>query len=158
SGKRRAVKVALVCDWYSPRVGGIELHLHDLAAQLVAAGHEVVVVTPTPGAPVVDGTRVVRINAPRAPRFGFLVTPGGVRALGTASAAERPDSVPAHVSIVSPAALGGARAAERLHLPLVVTFHSVVPQTRMLARVVGAALGIGRWRACFSAVSQRVAR
>lgn len=152
------MKVALVCDWYYPRVGGIELHLHDLAGQLTAAGHEVVVITPTPGAPVVDGTRVVRIDAPRAPRFGFLVTRGGVRALGDAIATERPDVVHAHVSIVSPAALGGAREAERRQLPLVVTFHSVVPQTALLARVAGTALGVGRWRACFSAVSQRVAR
>ena len=152
------MKVALVCDWYAPRVGGIELHLHDLAARLTAAGHEVVVLTPTPGPAVVDGTRVVRIESPRAPHFGFLVTPGGVRALGQAIADERPDVVHAHVSIISPAALGGARDADRRQLPLVVTFHSVVPQTRLLARVAGAALRTVRWRACFSAVSARVAR
>ncbi|MGH7620196.1 MAG: glycosyltransferase family 4 protein, partial [Gemmatimonadaceae bacterium] len=66
--------------------------------------------------------------------------------------------VHAHVSIVSPAALGGARAARRQGLPLVVTFHSVVPQMQLLARVAGDALGSARWQACFSAVSERVAR
>jgi len=151
------VKVALVCDWYHPRIGGIELHLHDLAAQLAAAGHDVVVVTPTPGPSVVDGVRVVRVRAPLAPHFGFLITPAGVRALGTALAAEQPDVVHTHVSIVSPAALGGARVAARCSIPLVVTFHSVVPQTRLLARLTGNLLGTSKWRACFSAVSERVA-
>lgn len=152
------MNVALVCDWYHPRIGGIELHLHDLAARLAGAGHDVVVVTPTPGASIVDGIRVVRVDAPRAPGFGFLITPGGVRMLGAAIAREEPDVVHAHVSIVSPAALGGARAVARRGLPLVVTFHSVVPQTRLLARVTGNALGTSRWRASFSAVSRRVAR
>lgn len=152
------MKVALVCDWYHPRIGGIELHLHDLAARLSTAGHDVVIVTPTPGAAVVDGIRVVRVDAPRAPNFGFLITPGGVRTLATAIAQEQPDLVHAHVSIVSPAALGGARAVARCGLPLVVTFHSVVPLTRLLARVAGSALGASRWNALFSAVSQRVAR
>ena len=151
------MKVALVCAWYHPRVGGIELHLHDLATRLIGAGHDVVVVTPTPGPPVVDGVRVSRVRAPRAPGFGFLITPGGVRALTRAIAAEAPRVVHAHVSIVSPAALGGAVSAERLGIPLAVTFHSVVPQTRALARVAGGALGASRWRARLSAVSRRVA-
>jgi glycosyltransferase involved in cell wall biosynthesis len=152
------VKVALVCDWYQPRIGGIELHLRDLAARLTDAGHEVVVVTPTPGATVVDGVRVVRVEAPLAPHFGFLITTGGVRRLADAVRREQPDVVHAHVSIVSPAALGGARAAACDGRPLVVTFHSVVPQTRILARMTNAVLGTARWRACFSAVSRRVAR
>ncbi len=152
------MKVALVCDWYHPRVGGIELHLHDLAKHLAIAGHDVVVVTPTPGSPVVDGVRVVRVDAPRAPHFGFLITAAGVRAIGAALATEQPDVVHAHVSIVSPAALGGAHAAAHGGRPLVLTFHSVVPQMRLLARSAGALLGTSRWRACFSAVSRRVAR
>ena len=35
------MKVALVTDWYHPRVGGIELHLQDLARRLAIAGIEV---------------------------------------------------------------------------------------------------------------------
>ncbi|MGH7616898.1 MAG: glycosyltransferase, partial [Gemmatimonadaceae bacterium] len=92
------MKVALVCDWFHPRVGGIELHLQDLAARLRRAGHNVVVITPTPGPPVVSGVRVIRVDAPRAPHFGFLMTPAGVRAVARAIAGERPDVVHAHVS------------------------------------------------------------
>jgi glycosyltransferase involved in cell wall biosynthesis len=152
------LRVALVCDWYHPRIGGIERHLHDLAASLTAADHEVVIITPTPGADSVDGIRVRRIAAPRAPRFGFLVTPAGVRAVGDAVAEERVDVAHCHVSIVSPAALGGAAQAVRRRVPTVVTFHSVVPQTHLLARAARLALGTAKWPARFAAVSARVAR
>ena len=152
------MKVALVCDWYHPRVGGLELQLQDLAARLVAAGHDVVVVTPTPGDDVVNGIRVRRIEAPRAPVFEFLYTPAGVHAVGEALSNERVDVAHCHVSIVSPAALGGALGAQRRRIATVVTFHSVVPQTHLLARAARLALGTSRWRARFSAVSNRVAR
>jgi glycosyltransferase involved in cell wall biosynthesis len=152
------VKVALVCDWYHPRVGGIELQLQDLGTHLMAAGHEVVVVTPTPGDDVVNGIRVRRIDTPRAPVFDFLYTPAGVRAVGDALSAERVDVAHCHVSIISPAALGGAVQAQHRRIPTVVTFHSVVPQTHLLARATRLALGTSRWRARFSAVSKRVAR
>ncbi|MGE5102645.1 MAG: glycosyltransferase family 4 protein [Deltaproteobacteria bacterium] len=151
------MKVALVCDWYHPRVGGIELHLQDLARRLMAAGHDVVAITPTPGAHQVDGVRVRRIDAPRAPRFGFMYTARGVRALGDAIASEHVDVAHCHVSIISPAALRGAREAERRGIPVVLTFHSVVPQTQLLARAARMALGTRRWSARFSAVSHRVA-
>lgn len=152
------MKIALVCDWYHPRIGGIELHLQNLASHLVAAGHEVVVITPTPGAERVDGIRVRRVHAPLAPVFGFLTTPAGVRAVGQALADERVDVAHCHVSIVSPAALGGAHQALLRNIPAAITFHSVVPQTRLLARAVDVAFGTSRLRARFSAVSQRVAR
>ena len=152
------MKVALVCDWYHPRVGGIERHLHDLAATLAAADHEVVVITPTPGDDQVDGIRVRRIAAPRAYRFGFLVTAAGVRAVGDAIADEGVDVAHCHVSIVSPAALGGASQAVRRRIATVITFHSIVPQTHLLARTARLALGTAKWPARFAAVSARVAR
>ena len=152
------MKVGLVCDWYHPRVGGIELHLQDLAARLAAAGHEVVVITPTPGASVVGGIQVDRIDGPRAPHFEFLYTPRGIRAVGVALERNEIDVAHCHVSIISPAALGGARAAVARRIPTVLTFHSVVPQTALLARAARLALGTGSWPARFTAVSDRVAR
>jgi len=152
------LKIALVCDWYHPRVGGIELHLQDLASRLTAAGHTVVIVTPTHGEPVVDGIAVERIAAPRAPRFEFLYTPKGVRAVGEALERHAVDVAHCHVSIVSPAALGGAAQAVRRRIPTVLTFHSIVPHTRLLAHAVRLALGTASWPARFTAVSDRVAR
>ena len=152
------MKVALVCDWYHPRIGGIELHLQDLARRLAGARHEVVVITPTPGPSVVDGVRVRRIDAARVPHFGFIHTRGGVRALGNAIVDERVDVAHCHVSIVSPAALGGAIEAGRRRIPVLLTFHSVVPHTQLLARAARVVLRTDNWRARFSAVSERVAR
>jgi glycosyltransferase involved in cell wall biosynthesis len=102
--------------------------------------------------------RVHRIDAPRAPHFDFLYTPAGMRALGQALAAERVDVAHCHVSIVSPAALGGALQAERRGIPTVLTFHSVVPRTQWLALGARIALGTTHWRSRFSAVSNFVAR
>ena len=152
------MKIALVSDWYYPRVGGLEMHLRDLAGALDAAGQEVVVVTPTRGAERVDGIRVRRIDAPVVPRLGFLYTRSGVRAIRDALAEECVDVAHCHVSIVSPAALGGAAGAQRLGIATVVTFHSIVPQTRALARVMAHVLGTRRWRVRYTAVSRRVAR
>jgi glycosyltransferase involved in cell wall biosynthesis len=152
------VKVALVCDWYRPRIGGIELHLESLAQHLTRAGHDVVVITPTPGAAIVDDVRVHRIDTPLAPHFGFLRSAAGVRAIGRALEQEQVDVAHAHVSIVSPAAIGCAIEAERRGIPSVVTFHSVVPRTDLLAHAMRLAFRTNRWRARFTAVSARVAR
>ncbi|HEY6741889.1 MAG TPA: glycosyltransferase family 1 protein, partial [Lapillicoccus sp.] len=43
------MRVALLSDCYLPRLGGIEVQVHDLAATLTARGHHVEVFTATPG-------------------------------------------------------------------------------------------------------------
>jgi glycosyltransferase involved in cell wall biosynthesis len=152
------VKIALVCDWYRPRIGGIEQHLEGLAQRLTHAGHDVVVVTPTRGESVVNDVRVHRIDAPLAPHFKFLRSAAGIRAIGDALEHERVEVAHSHVSIVSPAAIGGAAEAERRGIPSVVTFHSVVPRTAWLAHAMRVSLRTAEWQARFSAVSRRVAR
>jgi hypothetical protein len=44
-----AQRVALVCDWFLPRMGGIELHLRDLALAVRRRGVDARVVTTAPG-------------------------------------------------------------------------------------------------------------
>ena len=39
----------MLTDCYLPRLGGIEVQVHDLSARLRAAGHEVEIFTATPG-------------------------------------------------------------------------------------------------------------
>lgn len=151
------MKIALVCDWYRPRIGGLELHLQDLARELTKRGHDVVVITSTPGADQVDGLPVRRIDAPRLPRLDLLYTAEGMRRVAQTIGAEQPDVVHAHVSIVSPVALAAAIAAQRQRLPAVITFHSIIARTRTLAWGVGALLGARDWRVRYTAVSQYVA-
>jgi glycosyltransferase involved in cell wall biosynthesis len=152
------VKVALVCDWFAPRRGGLELHLQDLAHRLSGAGHDVVVITPTPGDDLVDGIRVRRVHASRAPAFGFVWTRRGVRDVAQALIDERADVAHCHVSIVSPAAIAGARAATSHRIPLVVSFHSIVPRTHVLATFARYVLDADKWNASYTAVSTRVSR
>jgi glycosyltransferase involved in cell wall biosynthesis len=40
-----SLKIALVSDWYYPKVGGVAVHMHDLAIHLSRRGHEVDIIT-----------------------------------------------------------------------------------------------------------------
>ncbi len=40
-----SLKIALVSDWYYPKLGGVAVHMHDLAIFLRRRGHEVTIVT-----------------------------------------------------------------------------------------------------------------
>ena len=74
----RPLKIGLVSDCYVPRLGGIEMQVHDLARNLQLAGHDVVVITPTPGPDIVDGVRVHRMDVPLLP-FDIPFTPATFR-------------------------------------------------------------------------------
>lgn len=151
------MRVALVCDWFLPRQGGIELHLRDLALALRARGVDARVVTTTPGADVVDDVPVHRLRVPLAPAGGFAFTPGLGARLRDLLRGEDFDAVHAHASVVSPAAYGAVRAGARLGLPSVLTFHSMLHRS---AFVLGASESLFSWaRGCvlLSAVSSVVA-
>ncbi|WP_297517894.1 glycosyltransferase family 4 protein [Thermococcus sp.] len=40
-----SLKIALVSDWYYPKLGGVAVHIHDLALNLRRLGHEVDIIT-----------------------------------------------------------------------------------------------------------------
>ena len=40
-----SLKIALVSDWYYPKLGGVAVHMHDLALHLRRLGHEVAIIT-----------------------------------------------------------------------------------------------------------------
>ena len=63
AGGGRRMRIALVSDCYLPRLGGIELQVHDLAGQLIRAGHQVTVFTVTDGPPAAGDVPVVRLPA-----------------------------------------------------------------------------------------------
>lgn len=110
------MRIALVSDVYLPRLGGIELQVHDLAVQLIRAGHHVTVFTidqgPTADVPVV-----------RLPAMAGVPLPSAIdRLRGELSSF---DIVHAHSSIVSPLAWRAARLARAA----VVTMHSLPAPT-----------------------------
>ena len=112
------MRVALVSDCYLPRLGGIEMHVHDLAVQLQRAGHTVTVFTVTDAASELGDLAVVRL-----PAIGGLPLPVATERLRR----ELPkyDVVHAHTSLFSPLAWSATRMAAEVDLPATITMHSL---------------------------------
>lgn len=158
------MRVAIVSDWYLPRLGGIELYLADLTARLAAAGHAVEVLTPVPGPDRIGDVPIHR-----------FVPAGGYRFPPAAHAANFPDLLYLLELLFGPArptalarlrqalASGGydlahihpgntpfsylaVRAAMALGLPVVATFHSVLGRAeRPVAAVAARLLDCPSW-------------
>jgi glycosyltransferase involved in cell wall biosynthesis len=153
------VKVALLTDCYLPRLGGIEVQTHDLAAQLQARGHEVEVLTATLGergerhgfVEDVDGVPVHRmairlpwqlpVNPFAPPEVRRRLTAGGF------------DVAHVHMGVVSPFATDLAGVALGLGMPTAITWHCLMERSQPLFRVLGHARRWGARGAALSAVS-----
>lgn len=171
------VKVALLSDCYLPRLGGIEVQVHDLAHRLSAAGHEVEVVTATPGdtrastmelesddhvglsgANGSSSATVVRVHrlplrVPGAPPINPFVK-GEVRELLTSGGF---DVVHGHVGVVSPFATDMIGVAVEAGLPTVATWHCVLDHSAPIFRALGHARRWGEAGVALSAVSAMAA-
>lgn len=112
------MRIALVSDVYLPRLGGIEMHVHDLAVQLQQAGHAVTVFTATPGTSPAADVPVLRLPS-------LAGVPTSIEGLRLALGSGEYDVVHAHTSLFSPLAWNATRIAACLDLPAVVTLHSL---------------------------------
>ncbi|AKT50133.1 glycosyltransferase family 4 protein [Arsenicicoccus sp. oral taxon 190] len=158
------MKVALLSDCYLPRLGGIEVQVHDLAGWLRRAGHEVEVFTATPGrsgerhgaVELVDGVPVHHL-ALRLP--GDLpVNPWAPPELRRRLLAGGFDVAHVHMGVVSPFASDAADVALAAGIPTAITWHCVLDVMEQVLRVSGR---VGRWAeqgAALSAVSRMAAR
>ncbi|WP_409485008.1 glycosyltransferase family 4 protein [Arsenicicoccus dermatophilus] len=157
------MRVAVLSDCYLPRLGGIEVQVHDLAEQLVRRGHEVTVLTATPGrhgerhgaVEVVDGVPVHHLalrlpgDLPVNPLAGSMLRErlrdGGF------------DVAHAHLGVVSPFGRAAVDAALAVGLPTAITWHCLLDGVVPLLRRVGT---VRRWSdqgAALSAVSRTAA-
>lgn len=164
------MKVAFVCDWYLPRLGGLELHLRDLAGALARAGHDIHLVTstradpdrqawrlPTASLPDPEGVTVHRLRSPVLPVYKLAFTPWTLGEMQELFRREAYDLVHSHVSVVAPTALGGAWVAHRMGVPGAVTFHSHLRGFRPVLRLLDRVAGWTGWGLGLSAVSAPVA-
>ena len=135
------MKILHATDTYAPTVGGIEVLVHDLAAHQVAAGHEVTVLTRTPGLTGVSSSGVVVVRDPRA---------------GRTLVAEA-DTVHAHVSAISPLALRTAELAAVQRIPVVATVHSMWAGAWPVFRAAALARGWAGLSIQWTAVSEAAA-
>ncbi|GAB7192394.1 glycosyltransferase family 4 protein [Kineococcus sp. NUM-3379] len=152
------MRVLHVTDCYLPRLGGIETHVHDLAAVQRAAGLDVHVLTATPAGEPAQETAAPGTPVVRLPVRGLLDPRGGPALLRSALRAPDADVVHVHSSVVSPLAWAAARQACALGLPVVLTLHSMVRDgaaTAAMRAALGApAVSAIRW----TAVSRVAAR
>jgi glycosyltransferase involved in cell wall biosynthesis len=153
------VKVALLTDCYLPRLGGIEVQTHDLAAQLQQRGHEVEVFTATQGqhgerhgfVEDIDGVRVHRmaVRLPWQLPVNPLAPPQVRRRLADGGF----DVAHVHMGVVSPFATDLAGVALGLGMPTAITWHCLMEHSRPVFRVLGHARRWGERGASLSAVS-----
>jgi glycosyltransferase involved in cell wall biosynthesis len=145
-------KIVHVSDFYLPRLGGIELAVADLTRRQRALGHEVRVLTSSPGGSEDGLTRLVsgrwqHVFHPAATRRGLAVLLAG-----------DVDVVHAHLGVASPLGFFLARAAARHGIPTVVTVHSMWIGVRPLMTVLDAWGGWSRLPIVWTAVSDAAAR
>ncbi len=158
------MKVALLTDCYLPRLGGIEVQVHDLAAHLVAAGHEVEVFTATLGAEgerdgtidVVDGIPVHRLGM-KLP-WQLPVNPFAFGEIKARLRGGSFDVAHVHMGLVSPFAWDCARAAVGVHLPTTMTWHCMLDGTVLVFRSTGFVAHWARAGVAMNAVSAAAAR
>lgn len=123
----RPIRILMVAARFPPFAGGIETHVREVGARMVAAGHAVTVLTADPHGDLpaneqVAGMTVVRVRA-RPRNADWCFAPGILRFVETTARAGRWDVV--HVqgyhTFSAPFAMLGAL---RGHVPFVLTFHS----------------------------------
>ena len=153
------MKVALLTDCYLPRLGGIEVQTHDLAAQLRARGHAVEVFTATLGErgqrhgfiEDVDGVPVHRM-AIRLP-WELPVNPFAPPEVRRRLRAGGFDVAHVHMGVVSPFATDLAGVALGLGMPTAITWHCLMERSQPIFRALGHARRWGQRGAALSAVS-----
>jgi glycosyltransferase involved in cell wall biosynthesis len=148
----RPLKVGLVTDCYVPRLGGIEMQVHDLAVNLQKVGHEVIVITPTPGPEVVDGVRVHRMDVPLLP-FDIPYAPSTFRRIAELLEKEQVDVAHFNGGIMSPVAFVGAANAQAQGIPTVITTHCLWSYATPGFRLLDKRYHWTKWPVVFSAVS-----
>jgi glycosyltransferase involved in cell wall biosynthesis len=144
------MRILHVTDAYLPRLGGIELHVHDLARAQVAAGDQVDIITMTRGK-----------DAPAAPRSVMVIRPGddaGIVAKSRYLLRHRSsdfaggyDVIHAHCSTVSLLSFFGFSA---LDVPRLMTMHSLWRRYTPIYRAFDRTLHWSDWPVRWSAVSE----
>ncbi len=150
------LKIALVCDWFLPQMGGTEMHMRDLADQLSKEGHEVHVITPIPGETEGERFRIHRLKVPLLPNFRIVYTPGAFRKIERILKEEAFDIVHCHCNIISPTSYGSLYLSQKLGIPAVITWDSIIGPYRWGLAILDWVFKWSRWPVLFSGVSEVV--
>lgn len=125
-------KIALISDWYFPKVGGIEYSMHALAKTMSMHGHEVSIITRSypdiPEYSTRDEVSVIRIKGRPLPGQHRLLMPNAYKRLYRLLKKGDYTLVNCH-GLDSPLGISALVAARKLGIPVVVTNHSLVGNT-----------------------------
>jgi glycosyltransferase involved in cell wall biosynthesis len=152
------MKIAIICDWFHPRIGGIEVHLQGLAESLLASGHEPEIITATPGNSQGYGFPVHRLEVPVTKRFGLIYTFDAFRQVATILDKGSFDIVHYHYSIWSPLVFGSAYMTKSKHIPTVATCHSMMHYYHILFFLADCLINWSKLPVIFTSVSPSAAR
>lgn len=166
------MRVALASDWTAPRLGGVERQVRDLAAQLRHHGHDVRVITFTPGPDEIDGVPVHRLRQRVPPgwralqrrleqvgyELGDPMPRVTSREIGALLDAHRVDVVHGH-SFWSSLGHMVIKVGRDRGIPGVLTNHSLLDRAGLiLFRALDEVFGWSEWPAVVTAVSGASAR
>ncbi len=120
------LKIGLATDWFLPRLGGVEIHVHELAMQLTERGHEVHVITSSAYGNGIDVPYHIH-HVPAEKNVFFFNWTGikAMRAIHRINKWEMFDIVHGH-SFFAPISLAAANdASALLGIPSILTTHSI---------------------------------
>jgi glycosyltransferase involved in cell wall biosynthesis len=151
-------KIALVCDWFLPKMGGTEIHMRDLADRLAQEGHDVHVITPYPGDEEGERFKIHRLNVPLLPIFQLVYTGAPFRKIKTILKREAFDIVHCHANIISPVPYGSLYLSKKLGIPSVITWDSIIGPYRWALAFLDQIFHWSKWPVMFTGVSEVVVR
>ncbi len=142
------MRIAVVNNFFPPRVGGSAHMAASLAAEFAANGHEVLAITAAyGGAPADerrDGYRVVRLPATKMPQIGLSidfdmsfasVRPGNWRRIRKLLDEFKPDAIHLHGQFFDLSWLAGIYA-RRHRIPVLLTIHTLLVSDKKLYSTV----------------------
>jgi len=152
------MRIALVTDWFYPRVGGIEHHVLALARRLHERGQDVTVITPWPGPAEVDGIPVQRIPLRLVPGLGVSLNPWQLASrLDDALRDRGYDVIHTHWSFGATASIAATFVGSRASIPVIATFHSIFRALGLVYVLAQPLFGWRDWSFRATAVSEAVA-
>lgn len=157
SESKTPLRVALVSDWFAPRLGGIESHLLSLAKSLKLRGIEPTIITSYPGEAEIDTIRVLRLPVRIMPFAKIAYSPFLRSILHNCLKDGNFDIVHIHPSIVAPVCLAAVPAARDLKLPMILTFHSIMTTLPFGLHLADRMTNWSGWDLSLTAVSRTVA-
>jgi len=128
------MRIALVTEYYYPHLGGVTEHVHNLALQFRAWGHETIVITSHMKGEGPDEPFVRRVGTSHViyanGSFARVTTGWRLRhRIETILREERIDLLHVHCGLTPTFGLVAPEAAWRLGIPVVATFHTWFPNS-----------------------------